>query len=110
MGRAPDLRSSENFGKSPMLVVTARHVRTGVTCELTQLVELLASGPPSSEPYISCFAERGAKGSSGLSWAGRILEITEGREFILQVGEELVTSRKIDGRHTPDPSAHTPSC
>lgn len=110
MGRAPDIQVSSDFGQHPVLVVTARHVRAGVACELTQLIELLPSSPLASEPFVSGFDDRGAKGPAGRSWTGRILSMTEDREFTLQGGEELVTFRKIDGRYTADPRVQEPSC
>ena len=110
MGRAPEFRVAEEFGRWPVLIVGTRNLRAGIACELTQLVELRPTGPVASVPFASAYDARGAQGPSGRSWVGRMRDVVPDGGFLLTTGAGDVRFVRADGRYVPAPGFAAPSC
>ncbi len=110
LGRAPGFRVVETFGQWPVLVARARDVRSGVVCERTQLVELRATGPVKSDPFVSAYDARGAQGRSGRVWSGRMRDVGFRSGFTLVTGEGDIPFVRTDGRYAPADGHKSPRC
>lgn len=110
MGRAPEFRVAEEFGRWPVLIVGSRNLRAGIACELTQLVELRPTGPVASAPYASAYDARGAQGPSGRYWVGRMRDVVPDGGFLLTTGVGDVRFVRADGRYVPAPGFAAPRC
>lgn len=110
MGRAPEFRVAEEFGRWPVLIVGTRNLRAGIACELTQLVELRPTGPVASAPFASAYDARGAQGPSGRYWVGRMRDVVPDGGFLLTTGVGDVRFVRADGRYGPAPGFAAPRC